>query len=152
MNEKYFKDYIKRIEIREVAIGVKEKIKRYRCAEEVFNSDIVKYELKGADREKFICIHLDGKNRIRHYEVVSVGSLNSSIVHPREVYKAAIKSNAASVIFIHNHPTGDPTPSSDDIAITKRLVGAGKILGIKVLDHIIVGDTTHYSFSEENLL
>ncbi|MBU2598329.1 MAG: hypothetical protein KKC53_04000, partial [Actinobacteria bacterium] len=70
----------------------------------------------------------------------------------RESFKSAVKNSAASVVFIHNHPTGDPTPSSDDITITKRLVEAGKILGIKVLDHIIVGDTTHYSFSEENLL
>ncbi|MGB3346670.1 MAG: JAB domain-containing protein [Candidatus Humimicrobiia bacterium] len=73
-------------------------------------------------------------------------------MHPREALRPAIREAASSIIFIHNHPTGDPTPSSDDIAITKRLVESSKIVGIKVLDHIIIGDNRHFSFSEENLL
>ncbi|MBU2598667.1 MAG: DNA repair protein RadC [Actinobacteria bacterium] len=144
------RNYISRIEIRYT--GVSEKSYRYKCSDDIAKSNIVKKELNGLDREKFMLFLLDGKNRVLNYEIVSLGSLNSSIVHPRESFKSAVKNSAASVVFIHNHPTGDPTPSSDDIAITKRLVEAGKILGIKVLDHIIVGDTTHFSFSEENLL
>jgi len=143
-------DYIKKLEFRLVNY-VCDKVFKFKCSDDVANSKIIKDELVNCDREKFLVFLLDGKNRVSSYEVVSIGSLSSSIVHPRESFKAAVKSNAASVIFVHNHPTGDPTPSSDDIAITKRLVEAGKILGIKVLDHIIVGDT-HFSFSEENLL
>lgn len=143
--------YIKKLELKFVNC-IREKVFKFKCSEDVYKSAIVKDELIESDREKFLVFHVDGKNRVLNYEVVSVGSLNSSIVHPREAFKSAIKSNAASVIFVHNHPTGDPTPSSDDIAITKRLVEAGKILGIKVLDHIIVGDKQHLSFSEENLL
>jgi len=86
------------------------------------------------------------KNKIISFEVISTGSLTSSIVHPREVYKGAILSNAASVIFMHNHPSGDPEPSMDDIEITSRLKKAGDILGINVLDHIIVTNKSFYSF------
>jgi DNA repair protein RadC len=85
-------------------------------------------------------------------DLVSIGSLNQSIVHPREVFKTACLSNAAALILIHQHPTGDPTPSSEDIAITRRLKESGKILGIKVLDHIIVGDDEYMSFVERGLL
>lgn len=144
-------EYIKKLELRFINC-VREKIFKFKCSKDVYKSAIVRDELIESDREKFLCFHLDGKNRVLNYEVVSVGSLNSSIVHPREVFKAAIKSNAASVIFLHNHPTGDPNPSSDDLAITKRLVESSKILGIKIIDHIIVGDDSYFSFSEENLL
>jgi DNA repair protein RadC len=84
--------------------------------------------------------HLDGKNRIIAMDIVSIGSLNQSIVHPREVFKTALLSSAAAIIMVHQHPTGDPSPSSEDIAITRRLKEAGEIIGVKVLDHIIVGD------------
>ena len=123
----------------------------YRCSEEVAESEIAK-DLKKCDREKFICIHLNNKNQIISFEVVSTGSLTSSIVHPREVYKGAILSNAASVIFMHNHPSGDPEPSNDDLEITKRLEKAGEILGISVLDHIIVGPKRFFSFRGSNLI
>jgi DNA repair protein RadC len=123
----------------------------YRCSEEIAESDIAK-DLKKCDREKFICIHLNNKNQIISFEVVSTGSLTSSIVHPREVYKGAILSNAASVIFMHNHPSGDPEPSNDDLEITKRLEKAGEILGISVLDHIIVGPKRFFSFIGSNLI
>ena len=124
---------------------------QYRCSEEIAKSEIAKDLLK-SDREKFICIHLNIKNQIISFEVVSTGSLTSSIVHPREVYKGAILSNAASVIFMHNHPSGDPEPSNDDLEITKRLEKAGEILGISVLDHIIVGPKKFFSFRESNLI
>jgi DNA repair protein RadC len=99
-------------------------------------------------KEVFITLHLDGKNRIKCCDLVSIGSLNQSIVHPREVFKTACLSNAAAIILIHQHPTGDPSPSSEDIAITRRLKEAGEIMGIKVLDHIIIGEGEYLSFVE----
>lgn len=104
------------------------------------------------DREEFIIIGLDGKNKTMFYHSVSVGCLTSSIVHPREVFKMAIVSNAAALILTHNHPSGDPTPSSEDIEITKRLVEGGNILGIKILDHVIIGENTYLSFADKGLL
>lgn len=103
-------------------------------------------------KEHFITLHLDGKNRIIVMDLVSIGSLNQSIVHPREVFKTACLSNAAAIILVHQHPTGDPSPSSEDIAITRRLKEAGEIMGIKVLDHIIVGEGEYLSFVERGLL
>jgi DNA repair protein RadC len=103
-------------------------------------------------KEIFITLHLDGKNRIICCDLVSIGSLNQSIVHPREVFKTACLSNAAAIICIHQHPSGDPSASSEDIAITRRLKEAGDIMGIKILDHIIVGDGEYLSFVERGLL
>jgi DNA repair protein RadC len=100
----------------------------------------------------FLALHLDGKNRIVCLDQVSVGSLNQSIVHPREVFKSACLSNAAALLLIHQHPTGDATPSQEDIAITRRLKEAGELMGIRVLDHIIVGDGEYLSFVERGLL
>ena len=97
-------------------------------------------------KEMFITLHLNGKNSIICIDLVSVGSLNQSIVHPREVFKTALLSNAASVLLIHQHPTGDSTPSREDIEITKRLREAGELLGIKVLDHIILLRQLNMSF------
>ncbi len=129
------------------------KISDQKCnsSEEVARSEFAEDLLK-SDREKFICLHLNIKNRIISFEIVSTGSLTSSIVHPREVYKGAILSNSASVIFMHNHPSGDPEPSIDDIEITNRLEKAGAILGINVLDHIIIGRDGFYSFRQHNLI
>jgi DNA repair protein RadC len=103
-------------------------------------------------KEMFICLHLDGKNKIQCMDIVSIGSLNQSIVHPREVFKTALLSNAAAILLIHQHPTGDPSASSEDVSITRRLKEAGEILGIKVLDHIIIGDGEYLSFVERGLL
>ncbi len=108
--------------------------------------------LAGVDREHFVELMLDKKNRVIGLNTVSVGSLDSSIVHPREVYKPAILSNAAALIFGHNHPSGDPAPSPEDRAMTARLVECGKLLGIQVLDHIIVGDGKYYSFADDSAL
>jgi DNA repair protein RadC len=85
-------------------------------------------------------------------ETVSIGSLNQSIVHPREVFKTALLSNAAAILLLHNHPSGDPAPSQEDLAITRRLIECGDILGIRVLDHIIIGEDCFKSFSEDGLM
>lgn len=107
---------------------------------------------QGLKKEIFKLLMLDGKNRIYADYQVSEGCLTSSIVHPREVYIQAIRNSAASVIFLHNHPSGDPSPSPEDVDITKRLVAAGELIGIKVLDHIIMGDKEYVSFADKGLL
>jgi DNA repair protein RadC len=97
-------------------------------------------QLRGCDREHFWALALNTKNQLIRIIEVSVGSLNASIVHPRELFKEAVKVSAASVVVVHNHPSGDPTPSGADIQLTRRLVKAGDVLGIEVLDHVVVGD------------
>lgn len=109
-------------------------------------------EMRHLDREVFKTVLLNTKNQILKQVNVSVGSLNASIVHPRETFSEAVKRGCAAVIFVHNHPSGDPTPSIDDIDTTGRLVKAGEILGVKVLDHVIIGDGTYTSFKEKGLL
>jgi len=102
-------------------------------------------------KEYFFTLHLDGKNRISCIDCVSVGSLNQSIVHPREVFKTALLSSAAAIVLVHNHPSGDPTCSREDREITRRLKEAGELLGIRVIDHVIVGES-YFSFVEQGLL
>ena len=103
--------------------------------------------------ESFYIFTLDTKNKINGIFEVSKGSLNSSIVHPREVFKRALLQNANSIILLHNHPSSDPTPSKEDIDITNRLIEAGDLLGIRVLDHLIIGDENNYiSFKEKTLM
>jgi len=114
--------------------------------------DFLNGKLTGQKKELFYTILLNGKNKILKYELISLGSLTSSIVHPRESFLPAIKYSAAAVIFAHNHPSGDPTPSQEDKLITRRLFEAGEILGIKVLDHVIIGDNNYYSFADNNEL
>ncbi len=109
-------------------------------------------EMRYLQKEHFKIILLDTKNQIIVTEEISVGTLNASIVHPRDVFRAAIKRNSNSMILIHNHPSGDPTPSNEDINITNRLIDAGNLIGIKVLDHIIIGDNRYISFKEKNLI
>ncbi|MFA5073052.1 MAG: DNA repair protein RadC [Nitrospirota bacterium] len=108
--------------------------------------------MKELKQETFRCALLDTKNRIIREEVVSIGSLSASLVHPRDSFKAAIRESAAAVIFIHNHPSGDVKPSQEDMLLTKRLVQAGDVLGIQVLDHVIIGDAAHFSFKDQGLL
>lgn len=116
-------------------------------------SDIAAEFLAGADREHFVIFCLDTKNNLNAINTVSVGTLNSSLVHPREVYKPAILANSNAIILIHTHPSGDPTPSREDIEVTKRLVEAGNILGIEVVDHLVIGDDGRYaSFKERGIL
>lgn len=118
----------------------------------IANLKLIREELLNSDREKFICLHLDTRNQIISYEIVSVGSLNASLVHPRELFKGAILSNASSVILCHNHPSGVPEPSREDIELTRRLRDAGVLLGVQVLDHLVFGDNSHISFKERGLL
>ena len=107
--------------------------------------------LNNETKEWFVSCHLDGKNRIQCIEVVSLGSLNQAVVHPREVFKSALLSNSAAILILHNHPSGDPTPSKEDISITKRLRECGDIIGIRVLDSIIIGES-YYSFVSNGLM
>jgi DNA repair protein RadC len=109
-------------------------------------------EMRYFDREHFRVMYLDRKGGLLVMEDVSVGGLHSSIVHPREVFKTAVKKSAASMILIHNHPSGDPTPSREDIDITNRLIEAGKLMGIEVLDHVIIGDNTYCSLKARGLI
>jgi DNA repair protein RadC len=108
--------------------------------------------LKDELKEKFILISLNSANKIIKYDVISIGNLNSSIVHPREIFKTAIENCSASVILMHNHPSGNPEPSNEDISITKKLVEAGKMLDIPVFDHIILAGNTYSSFVERRLI
>ena len=112
---------------------------------------VVRGKLKNKKREHFLALFLDTRNQLIKMTEVSVGSLDTSIVHPREVFKEAIAASAAAVIFAHNHPSGDPTASQDDIKLTKRLVSAGEIVGIDVLDHLIIGDNEFVSLKREGL-
>ena len=110
-------------------------------------------DILAKDRECFAAIHLDSRNRPIAVEVVSIGTLNASMVHPRELFKAAILSNDAGLVLAHNHPSGDPTPSREDMELTRRMVQAGDILGIEVLDHIVVApDGGFVSMGEANLM
>jgi len=108
--------------------------------------------LRNEAKEHFITLHLDGKNRIVCVENVSSGSLNASIVHPREVFKSCLLSSAAAVILLHNHPSGDPTPSREDLELSGRLKEAGELLGIRILDHIIIGDGCYVSLADRGLI
>lgn len=106
----------------------------------------------GLEREHFFAICLDTKNRVKKIVEVSVGSLNASIVHPRELFKEAVAVSAASVVVSHQHPSGDPTPSGADIQLTRRLVKAGDVLGIEVLDHVVIGGDEHASLRDLGLM
>lgn len=106
----------------------------------------------GLKKEKFFCMLIDTKNRVFKENLISEGTLTSSLVHPREVFRYAIKEAAASVLFVHNHPSGDPTPSKNDMDITKRLVQTGRVVGINVLDHIIIGDGKYVSLLEKGYI
>lgn len=119
--------------------------------EDVVN--ITKDFIEGCDREKFMVIYLNTKNEPTAIHTVSIGSLNASIVHPREVMKGAILSNSNGMILVHNHPSGDIRPSQEDINITERLKESGNILGINIMDYVIIGSTgRHYSFKRHNLI
>ncbi len=115
-------------------------------------AEIFKDMLESSDREKLIVCCLNSKNEPTSISIVSIGSLNSSIVHPREVFKTAVISNAASIIVAHNHPSGDTTPSKEDIDITERLKKSGQIIGIQLLDHLIIGNGRCVSLKEEGYL
>lgn len=109
-------------------------------------------ELRKMKKEHFVALYLNARNELVYKETVSIGILNASLIHPREVFKPAIDKLAVSVIIAHNHPSGDTKPSEDDIEITKRLKKAGEILGVEVLDHIIITENSCFSFESEKLI
>jgi DNA repair protein RadC len=115
-------------------------------------ANLLMEELRYLKKEHFVCLFLNTKNQVIGQETLSIGSLNASIVHPREVFRAAIQKGCASILCAHNHPSGDPAPSPQDLEITERLVQAGKIIGIDVLDHLIIGDRTFVSLKERGLM
>lgn len=121
-----------------------------RSPKDVF--DLLEPDLRYQNKEHFICLFLNTKNRVISKEIISIGSLNAAIVHPREVFRSAMKRCSASLICSHNHPSGDPTPSSEDIELTTRLVHAGEIVGIEVLDHVIVAGNQFLSLKEKGFM
>lgn len=121
-----------------------------RCPEDVCS--LLMEDLRNLDREYFLALLLNTKNQVLAKETISIGTLNASMVHPRELFKVAIRRSAAAVILVHNHPSGDPTPSREDIALTKRLQEAGEIIGIDVLDHIVIGDNRFTSLKSQGLI
>jgi len=132
-------------------LQLREEFKEY-DVRPLVSSPIKVYELLKpmflSDKESFLMLSLNTKNGVTAIRTISIGSLNANIVHPREVFKAALFDSAVSIIVAHNHPSGDPTPSKEDIDITKKLLEAGNLLCITLLDHVIVGDGQHFSMKE----
>jgi DNA repair protein RadC len=124
--------------------------KKITCPQDI--ADIYIPVLRDELKEKFIVVSLSSANKIIKHEIISIGNLNSSVVHPREVFGSAIENSSASIILIHNHPSGNPEPSNEDIAITKKLVEAGKIMDIPVFDHLIIAGNDFTSFVEKKLI
>lgn len=108
--------------------------------------------LRGLKKERFLAVLLDGKNRVIREDLVSEGILTASLVHPREVFAPAIREAAGGVVLVHNHPSGDPEPSPEDLEVTRRLCAVGELVGIRVLDHVVIGDGAYVSFLERGLL
>ncbi|OHA21993.1 MAG: hypothetical protein A2W52_01190 [Candidatus Taylorbacteria bacterium RIFCSPHIGHO2_02_49_25] len=109
-------------------------------------------DLRDLKKEHFVALYINARNKLIHRDLVSVGTLNANLVHPREVFEPAIARASAQVIVAHNHPSGDPEPSEDDLVITKKLVDGGKLLGIEVIDHIIITKTGYLSFKDKKLI
>ena len=125
---------------------------KYKILSPEDGANYVMEDMRFLNQEHFVAVYLNTKNQVIHKQTVFIGSLNASLVHPREVFKEGIKRSAASLICFHNHPSGDPTPSREDIEVTKRLLESGKILGIDLLDHIIIGDKQYVSLKEKGYL
>ncbi|MDL4841668.1 RadC family protein [Aquibacillus rhizosphaerae] len=115
-------------------------------------ADYVMEEMRVLKQEHFVVLFLNTKNQVLHRQTIFIGSLNASIVHPREVFREAVKRSAASIICAHNHPSGDPSPSQEDIHVTKRLSECGKMIGIELLDHLVIGDHKFVSLKEKGYL
>jgi DNA repair protein RadC len=114
--------------------------------------ELITEYLQGSDREHFIVVFLDSASKVVGMNTVSIGTLTESLVHPREVFKGAILANAASVIVVHNHPTGEAHASEADMSVTTKLKESGRILGIPIEDHVVLGEKTFFSFRQEGLL
>ncbi len=118
-----------------------------RSAEDVYEH--FAQRMRWHQQEEFAVLLLDGRNRVIRESIISQGTLNASLVHPREVFRSAVREAAASLVLVHNHPSGDPAPSAEDRRVTRRLVEAGKVVGIRIVDHVVVADQGYYSFREE---
>ena len=143
------------MQIREVEIRYKaseaplDHREKFSCSEQIYRAFRNMWQLPV---ESFQVICLDGKNRMLHVERVAQGTLTASLAHPREIFFTAVTVRAAAIICVHNHPSGDPEPSQEDRDVTRRLVKAGKILGIRLLDHIVIGDQLYFSFADQGEL
>jgi len=113
---------------------------------------LVMEDLRHKMREHFQILLLDTKHKVVGIEEISVGSLNASLIHPREVFRPAIRKACACLILVHNHPSGDPTPSREDLEVTRRLCDAGRLVGIEVLDHVVIGDGCYISLKDKGML
>jgi DNA repair protein RadC len=122
------------------------------ASEDVFMLAQEVFKTLDADREHFVAFCLNNKNRIAGFKVVSTGSLTASLVHPREVFHCAIVLRAAAIVAVHNHPSGNPAPSPEDVEITRRLKESAELLGFRFLDHVILGNDRYYSFSDRGAL
>lgn len=138
---------IKVVRERRQGYGPRRRIRKASDVYEAFRS-----HFEPMDREQFLSVILDGRNQIAGFNVVSTGTLTSSLVHPREVFKPAILASAAAIILVHNHPSGDPEPSDEDRALTRRLKEVGDLVGIRVLDHVVIGDGRYVSLAELHVL
>jgi DNA repair protein RadC len=147
MNTNYFKLKVQVQLVRDKAVSPLLVVKN---PDEVYQ--IVKHEIQKWDRERFLAVMLNARNGVIGIDEVSCGSVNASVVHPREVFKAAILANAVFLMLIHNHPSGYVDPSKDDIELTQQLVKSGQILGIEVIDHLIVSSKEYYSFRHAGLI
>ncbi len=136
-------------ELQKRANQSKNPVKRISCAKDVFN--LMHEKLKDKKEEQFYILILNTQNfLISEPIMISKGILDASIIHPREVFKPAIKNSAAKIILVHNHPSGDPNPSNEDLDITEKIIKAGEEIGIKVLDHVIIGNNSHWNWKEKN--
>lgn len=115
-------------------------------------ADYMMEEMRHLKQEHFVALYLNTKNAVLHKKTLFIGSLNASLVHPREVFKEALRYSSASLVCLHNHPSGHPEPSQEDIDVTKRLVSTGKMLGVELLDHVIIGDRKFYSMKEKGYI
>jgi len=140
---------IKSLEVREIEYSYDKRPKISGMDDVV---QVVKPMIADPNKEFFMALYLNTKNGVLKQEIISIGSLNANIVHPREIFKTACMISASSIIVAHNHPSGDPSPSREDIEITKKLSEAGKMMGIELLDHVIIGFDRNYGFKESGQL
>lgn len=130
---------VKMVTVRETG-PVGESVRNHETIAAIWRDSITTAQWYDTEKEAFVVFLLDHKNRVKGWNLVSLGTVDTSLVHPREVFRAACVASAASVIVAHNHPSGDPQPSAEDVRITKQLVAAGQVVGIPVLDHVVIGD------------
>lgn len=143
---------LKVLTVRETDVAYDPQIRRAMDIETLWRDEIERRDWYDSEKECMVAFHLDTAHRINGYHLVSLGDLNSSIVHPREVFRAAILNASQAIILAHNHPSGDPNSSSDDIHLTKQMQQAGDLLHLNVLDHVIIGRTRFLSMQEKGLL